>query len=250
MIARVSGERIRHELFLLFQEPKPEDGLARLEQLQVLRQIHPGLRCDGWLQAKFRTLREVLGEWYDQSWLPDVDEEDHDALHGMPALANNAHQLYLALLCFRLLLPEVDTLATRLKLVRQDVELLHKVAELQREAERLQVSDVCPSEVYHLFAPYTGPMLLVFWVATDSAGVRAHLTRYWQEYRHVKPILSGDDLKAMGGKPGRIFGTVLDSLRDAHLDGEISTEAEEREIARRMLGEANKEGVGEIKSGP
>ena len=243
LIARLSGERIRHELFLLLQEPKPEDGLARLEQLQVLRQIHPGLRCDGWLQQKFRTLREVMGEWYDKSWLPAVDEEDHDALHGMPALANNAHQLYLALLSFRLLLPEVDTLAIRLKLVRQDVELLHKVAELERHAERLQVSDVCPSEVYHLFAPYSGPMLLVLWVATDSAGVRAHLTRYWQEYRHVQPVLSGDDLKAMGGKPGRIFGTVLEALRDAHLDGEISSEAEEREIARLMLEETDAAGA-------
>ncbi|MFN2158288.1 MAG: CBS domain-containing protein, partial [Anaerolineae bacterium] len=49
LLARVTGERIRHELFQLFQEQAPEAGLTRMEELGVLRQIHPGLRCDGWL---------------------------------------------------------------------------------------------------------------------------------------------------------------------------------------------------------
>ena len=239
LLARVSGERIRHELFLLFQEQSPEDGLARMEELGVLRQIHPGLRCDGWLQRKFHALRGVLSQWYEQDWRPSMVEEEHDALHGMPLPADNAHHLYLALFAYRLILPEVDTLCTRLKLVRDDVELLHKVAMLKTQIEPLQVGDAHPSEVVRLLAPYSGPDILVTWVATDSNGVREHLSRYWKDYRHVKPVLTGDDLKAMGFPPGPVFGTVLGKLRDARLDGHISSEDQERQIARKMLAVAS-----------
>jgi tRNA nucleotidyltransferase (CCA-adding enzyme) len=239
LLARVSGERIRHELFLLFQEQSPEDGLARMEELGILRQIHPGLRCDGWLQRKFRTLRSVLSQWYEQTWRPSVVEEEHDALHGMPLPANNAHHLYLALFAYRLILPEVDTLCTRLRLVRDDVELLHKVTALKSQIGSLQVGDVCPSEVVHLLAPYSGPDILVTWVATDSEGVREHLSRYWKDYRHVKPVLTGDDLKAMGFAPGPIFGTVLGKLRDARLDGQALSADQERQIACEMLAAAS-----------
>jgi tRNA nucleotidyltransferase (CCA-adding enzyme) len=236
LLARVSGERIRHEFYQLFQEQEPEAGLTRMEELGVLRQIHPGLRCDGWLQAKFRTLREVMPEWYEQSWRPDIIQEDHDALHGMALPTDNAHHMYLALLTYRLILPELDTLATRLKLVRDDVELLHMAAALRDKIERFQIGDVRPSEVYHLLAPYSGPAILVTWVATDSRGVRQYLSRYWEDYRHVRTVLTGDDLKAMGITPGPIFRQILDALRDARLDQEISSEAQERQLVRELLG--------------
>ncbi|MBN1642755.1 MAG: CBS domain-containing protein [Anaerolineae bacterium] len=232
---RVSGERIRHELFLLFQEPEPEAGLARMEELHVLRQIHPALICDGWLQAKFRALRAAMPAWYEESWRSAPAEEEHDGLHGTPLPANNAHQLYLALLSYRLILPELDTLCTRLKLAKDDVDLLHEVAALKTRIEALQVEDVSPSAVYRLLAPFSGPTVLVTWVATDSSGVREHLARYWQDYRHARPILTGNDLKGMGYSPGPAFGAVLDALRDAHLDGHVSSEEEERAIARAIL---------------
>jgi len=235
LLARVSGERIRHEMFLLLQEPEPEAGLARMEELGVLRHIHPGLRCDGWLQRKFRTLRQVMGQWYEQSWRPTLVEEDHDALHGMPTPADNMAQLYLALLSYRLIVPELDTLIVRIKLVRDDADLLHEVAALRDRIESLQVKDVRPSEVASLLDSFSGPAILTAWVATDSQGVRDHLVRYWREYRHVRPILTGDDLKAMGLPPGPRYGRILGALRDARLDGEIETEEQEREMVARMI---------------
>jgi tRNA nucleotidyltransferase (CCA-adding enzyme) len=145
------------------------------------------------------------------------------------------HHLYLALLTYRLIMPELDTLCARLRLAKDDEDLLHEVASLKVAVEILQVGTVFPSEVYRLLSPYSGPAILVVWVATDSGGVREHLSRYWKAYRHVKPVLGGNDLKAMGYKPGPIFGEVLDALRDARLDGQLSSEEEERRVAHEML---------------
>jgi tRNA nucleotidyltransferase (CCA-adding enzyme) len=236
-LARVSGERIRHELYLLLQESEPEAGLARMEELGVLRHIHPGLRCDSWVQRKFRTLRQVMSEWYDESWRPNLQDEEHDALHGMPIPRDNAPQLYLALLAYRLIRPELETLLNRIKLLRSDADLLQEVAALRERLDPLQVEEVRPSEVVHLLSPFTGPAILVTWVATDSQRVREHLYRYWEAYRHVKPVLTGDDLKDMALPPGPLYGRILEELRDARLDGEISSEVEERHLAEVMIEE-------------
>jgi poly(A) polymerase len=50
------------------------------------------------------------------------------------------------------------------------------------------------------------------------------------------PLLTGDDLIAMGIKPGKSFRTILDSVRDAQLNEEISTRDEAMELARQLLG--------------
>jgi tRNA nucleotidyltransferase (CCA-adding enzyme) len=234
-LGRVSGKRIRHELFLLFQEPEPEAGLARMQELGVLRHIHPGLRCDGWLQRKYETLRYALPQWYESSWLPALAEEDHDALHGMSTPTDNAPHLYLALLAYRLVPAELETLIERLKIARDDADLLHEVVALHQRVETLQVQDVRPSEVYRLLEPYSGPAILITWVATDSPGVRGHLSRYWHDYRHVKPTADGNDLKALGISPGPIYGQILDVLRDACLDGQIASPAEERALLHRLV---------------
>jgi len=232
---RVSGARIRHELTFLFQEPEPEAGLARLQELGVLARIHPGLRCDGWLLRKAATLRQALPQWYESSWRLDLPEEDHDALHGLSIPADSAHYLYLALLTYRLVPVELDTLIERISLGRSDADLLHEISDLKARLPALQVQDVRPSEVVRLLEPSTGPAILVAWVATDSALVRDHLRRYWQTYRHVKPALTGDDLKAMGLRPGPIYREILGAVRDAHLDGELSTPDQERALAQTLI---------------
>jgi tRNA nucleotidyltransferase (CCA-adding enzyme) len=56
-------------------------------------------------------------------------------------------------------------------------------------------------------------------------------------YQHVKPILTGVDLKTMGLKPGPQFKKILDRLLDARLNGEVKTEAEERAYVRRLIEE-------------
>ncbi|MBN1579681.1 MAG: CBS domain-containing protein [Anaerolineae bacterium] len=236
LLGRISGERIRHELYLLFQEPKPELGLARMEELGIIRHIHPGLRCDGWLQSKFRLLRQVMDQWYETSWKPFFVEQDHDALHGLTIEASdNTAQLYLALLTYRLIGDELETLISRIKIVRDDTDLLHQVAALRDQVKALQIQDMRPSQVVALLKPFSGPAILVTWIASDSQRVHQYLTDYWQTYRHVQPLLTGDDLKEMGLAPGPIFSKILWALRSARLDGQIATEIQERDMARQYV---------------
>ncbi|NJN92890.1 MAG: CCA tRNA nucleotidyltransferase [Anaerolineales bacterium] len=62
LLSRVSGERITHELELIFQERQPEQALRQLDQLGILAAIHPGLLVDDWLVGRLQLLRTVLTE--------------------------------------------------------------------------------------------------------------------------------------------------------------------------------------------
>jgi tRNA nucleotidyltransferase (CCA-adding enzyme) len=65
MLSRVSGERIRHELYLILEERQPERVLCRLNALGVLNQIHPQLGCSEDILGLFPHLRQIVtaGEW-------------------------------------------------------------------------------------------------------------------------------------------------------------------------------------------
>ena len=50
------------------------------------------------------------------------------------------------------------------------------------------------------------------------------------------PLLGGNDLAALGLSPGPQFKSVLQSVRDMQLDGELRTSDEAREWVSRTLG--------------
>jgi len=52
--------------------------------------------------------------------------------------------------------------------------------------------------------------------------------------------LTGDDLIALGMKPGPALGALLAEIRDQQLQDALKTKAEAREWARKQLGRAGR----------
>ena len=50
------------------------------------------------------------------------------------------------------------------------------------------------------------------------------------------PLLTGDDLIALGHAPGPQFAPVLDAVYRAQLDEQITESTEAKEMAKRLLG--------------
>ena len=67
--------------------------------------------------------------------------------------------------------------------------------------------------------------------------VRERLELYHQKLRFIEPEIDGEYLKAMGLKPGPLFGRILSALRDARLNGEVSNLEEERALVEQLLAE-------------
>lgn len=66
--------------------------------------------------------------------------------------------------------------------------------------------------------------------------VRESLRTTPPEELNPPPLVTGDDLIALGLSPGPQFKELLETLRDAQLNGEVRTPAEARELARRLAG--------------
>jgi tRNA nucleotidyltransferase (CCA-adding enzyme) len=208
LLKRVSGVRIRHELEQIFDEPEPARALSRLDELGVLAQIHPGLHCDKWLQAKCSALHRDLEP---KTW--NLEPKDSALLS-------------LAMLAYRFDGAELEDLITRLRVKRDDAEDLRLLPGL-REALPHVGRARRASSIYRLLEPYPARVLAVAWIATDSKRTRERLSNYQTAYLLVETEITGDDLKAMELKPGPLFGRLLRALHDARLDGKVSTREEE-----------------------
>ena len=68
------------------------------------------------------------------------------------------------------------------------------------------------------------------------------MLRYQTEWRLVEPETTGDDLKAMGLRPSPLFGQLLGVLREARLDGKVSTREEEEAMLQKLLADERKRG--------
>jgi len=216
LLKRVSGDRIRHELEQIFKEPEPERALCRLDELDILTYIHPDLHCNGWLQAAWRALREDLSP---EIW--DLKTGDFIFLH-------------LAMLAYRLGEEALEALIDRLKVMRDDAEdlrLLHSLKETLPQLGKARQ----PSAVYRLLQPYPARVLAAGWIASDRKTLRRRMLQYQTEWRVVETELRGEDLKAMGLRPSPLFGQLLRRVRDARLDGKVTTREEEVSLLERLL---------------
>jgi tRNA nucleotidyltransferase (CCA-adding enzyme) len=239
LLKRVSGDRVRHELELIFREDEPERALRRLEELGGLHHIHPGLRCDRWLQAKYRVLREGVKSEAARAEILGLSlgTKPQEEMWNMGAWGMGPQDnvyLHLTLLAYRLDSEELDKLIVRLKVSRDDAEDMRLLANLKEVLPQLGRARR-PSAVYRLLRPYPSRVLAVAWIATDRRRLQRRLLRYQSEWRLVETELSGNDLKALGLSPGPLFGRLLNALLDARLDGKASTREDEEALLEKLL---------------
>jgi tRNA nucleotidyltransferase (CCA-adding enzyme) len=216
LLKRVSGDRIRHEIEQIFEEDDPAATLCRLDGLGVLSEIHPSLRCDRWLTTRYQTAAEELDQ---EAW-------------GLK-LADRC-LVYLALLVYRLEATPLDEVLTRLKVPRSEVDDLALLPSLRQALRRVGPARR-PSQISKALRPYPAAILAAAWIASGRAGLRSKLLDYQSDYRHVESELTGDDLKELGLQPGPLFGQLLEALRDARMDGRISSREDELKLVHRLV---------------
>jgi len=220
LLDRVSGDRVRHELNLIFQESRPEEALCRLHQLRVLQQIYVGLTCDEWLQDRYARLRQSLdgGEWP----LPKRDGLE---------LRLFAH---LALLGYRLDSTALEAVITRLRIPSEQADDLRQVLALKDALLALGRRQK-PSVLVHTLDGYSDSALFVTWLAVESKLAARQILRYVCKLRNIKPALDGRYLKSLGMKAGPEMGRTLDALRDALLNGAVHMREEQEAFVKEYL---------------
>lgn len=216
LLDRVSGERIISELELIFRERAPEQALEQLDRLGILTAIHPGLMLDAWLLDRIKLLRTGLDE---TPWAGTVADVTH----------------YLGLLASCLAKDELADMMTRLNLRSQQRTLLKQAYTIRRQANDI-VQANRNSTLYHLLAPASDDARLVAWLSLENEAARDKIIHYQTTLRDMTPIIDGHYLREEFDLPsGPIYRQILDDLRDARLDGQVTTLADERALVEQLI---------------
>ncbi|MCD6319239.1 MAG: CBS domain-containing protein [Candidatus Desulfofervidaceae bacterium] len=216
----VTGSRIWHELKCIFLESNPDTSLKRLHKLGALKALHPALKWSQEIENLFKEIKAVLS-WFDLLYLEETYAPEWVYLLALLDKANRTEiQDYL----LRLEWPESKREAF-LKHRKKAVEVYH----FWRRRRSIK-----PSEVY--FTLHDLPIeFLLYLMAKLSPSQKRWLSQYFTKWRYIKPLLNGNDLKAMGLTPGPIFKTILETLLRARLDGKVKTKEDERNLVKELI---------------
>jgi tRNA nucleotidyltransferase (CCA-adding enzyme) len=218
LLHRVSGDRIRHELEAIFDEPTPGDALGRLRELNVLGGIYPGLEWSS-LHA------EHVGAA--RAFIPDP----------FWSLASDGRSLPSPMNAWLLDHPKsvLEGVLARLNFPRRDAELLLVARQALDALDRL-AGDAPPSRIADALEDIPEPALVGAYV--NSTGVsRERLNHYLARWRTIQPETDGETLRRRGLPPGPRYGEILRALRAARLDGRIGSAQEETRMLDDLLSE-------------
>lgn len=209
MPLRVSRQRIWHEMKLILAEDLPEKPIRRMSEVGLLRFISPDLEVSDETIRLFGRIRGAL----DLLRRSGVKDE------------LNLPLVYLAAMISHLHTDAIRTLCRELSLSGEEERILTD----SREVLEVKLGEG-RSGIYRAFEGRSVESLLFLLAKTDDERVKSSVVEYLTGLRHIKPIVSGDDLKEMGLKPGPIFGEILREAFNAQLDGELRSRSQLRQF--------------------
>jgi tRNA nucleotidyltransferase (CCA-adding enzyme) len=213
MLGRITGERLRNELTLLFKEDAPEKALNNIKALQVDRAVH----------AKFF-----------------VDEASINAIQRIkepsPAWADEPLMLYWHVLFAPIPFADIPEIAERLLMSQVLARRIYQTAQIWQD-NRLSAETTPVSELVYLLEEVQPISLQALWIFDTRAFVRERLEKYVSTWQHLQPKTDGNTLKAMGLTPSPQFAKILKRLRQAWLNAEVTTHEQETAFLDELLKE-------------
>jgi tRNA nucleotidyltransferase (CCA-adding enzyme) len=219
LLAKVSGQRLRHELDLTLSEENACAMFLRLNQFKFLQSIHPALN---WNQtdadALIRTQETPAAFW-----------EVPEYFAGLPSSAAAAYLVWLS----RLPTETLGDISKRLRFSQKLDKALQDCCHLRQELPAFVT--IPPSQIVHYLRGICPIVLFALNCLDLGQGIEPLLVNYLTEWRHVRPTVDGKVLRNLGIQPGPIYQQVLRALQDAWLDGTISSSGEEKLLVEKLL---------------
>jgi len=216
MLEKLSSERVRHELDRMLDEPNWFEMLTRLDDLGLLKAIHPELPRPA-------------------SRLPFPKDADL-ASYTLPSMLPPKRTLAWLLWLSPLENATIKSIARRLRFPAALTKLIMAASKLRADLPSLNGAK--PSAWVNRLDDV--PELAVYTIKLSSKGkTQQALQNYLQKWQHVKPVTTGHDLKERGLPPGPEYQNVLRELRNAWLDGEVKSEKEEIALLEQILSSDN-----------
>ena len=204
----ISPSRLRDEYMRVLREGRAVSTIEMLHTLGALRSVHPTLTLTGEMLAALRRAEQTT--------------------HA------DKHLIYLCLLSHSLSQSERQSLISRLALPSDQAEAVNdartvadRIPELEREPSR--------SEIYLRLESYSEVAILACALINNDSAASRSLMLLLDELRHIKTILNGKDLVALGVPQGPRVGVLLHELLIARIDNKVKTRQDEIDFIQARL---------------
>ncbi len=215
---RLSGERIYDELVLMFAELDPLKVVRRMEELDLLKFLHPSLRLGAELERLLVSIGETL-TWYRLLYIDTpVDRWFVYLLGLLDRLKDDAAEEALE----RLSVPP----RIRKKVMAARRHCRDVLFEFYRDRR------IPASRIYDRLHPLDIEQVLLMMSKARKEPAKKYISLYLAHLRDVRIALTGDDLKRMGIPPGPRYKRILAGLLDARLDGIVRGREDEIRFVR------------------
>lgn len=220
-IAKLSAQRIRHELDLILEERNAASMLARLAELDLLQPIHSALFFDGSMQERLGNLHTHRGLQHPSPWNITKGGQLNDSDLGW--------------LLWLMSFPKdgIMSLNARLRFASDLLASLFAVSMMFDDQSSFV--GLKPSECVERLESFPVNAVKAMEYAVKDPRVKELFYEYISKWRYIKPHTTGDDLKALGIEPGPRYTVILRQLRNAWLDGELKTEDEEKRLLKTLV---------------
>ncbi|KAB1443820.1 CBS domain-containing protein [Pseudodesulfovibrio senegalensis] len=222
LFEKLSGSRITHELRLVMDEENPLNVVERMNDLGLLKAIHPLLKLT---HERVRVLQELekVFNWYKLLYLDDQAD---------------CWKLYFLGLTMGTKREELSKVADRLNFSRREErELLALRDQIGDALMRLmgwQEGKTPLSRLYSILTPIPLEGVLFLMARSRKESIRRNISQYLARLRYVSIDVSGDDLIEMGIPEGPVFTLILDKILAARVDGNVGSREEQLAMALRL----------------
>jgi tRNA nucleotidyltransferase (CCA-adding enzyme) len=221
LMARLSDERVRHELDLILAESKSIAMLARLAELGLLKTIAEALPWNADLDSRLDFALRLP---------PPSHWELRSPVAGLPLREALTYLLWL----FDLSLADLDLLQQRLRFPMGLYKALLAASALKKD-----LPDLSGAPASKWVERLAGVSILAIYAVFLVSG-EVSLATYATHWQDLHPKTTGETLKTLGLPPGRAYQQILWKLRAAWLDGVVTTEAQEEVLLHRLVTELDK----------
>ena len=220
LLHEITGSRLRHEIELIMAEPLAIKMMERLTYLGILEAIHHDLPWTTEIANDIEgtNVIEVPSNWS----IPTQVEK--------LSLKQTLRIIYWL---WGLDKDQINDVTSHLRINAKLVNLVYLSKSLKADVEG--VCSMSPSQVYHRLENI--PQLAIFAVYNSNVNDLAKdcLSQYVEKYSKVRPQSTGSTLRKRGLPPSEKYGEILGILRDAWLDGKISSFDEELALLDKLL---------------
>jgi tRNA nucleotidyltransferase (CCA-adding enzyme) len=212
LLRQVSGDRIRHEFNLIFQEADPPAVFRRLEELCLLEAILPGLR---WGKDQNKAWSNLInnGSFQDSGTIPS--------------------EMYWLVLFHNFDPSKLDTASQRFKLSQGICGVLEAASKLGTSLHELQRLPVV--DAVKFLDAFPENALRGASIFEPELPASVIIQKYLAEWRHIQPTINGRHLEKMGIPRGPLYRTIFDTLRAAWLTGKVTSPAEEEALLKELI---------------